>query len=91
MNGMQSRIKGMTRKMMAKVSELSMHQANALRLQQEIKDRESALELCYTNMERGLAPSVEIEQEWQRQVQVSEQRAQDREASRLVRFTYVSR
>ena len=42
-NGMQSRIKGITRQMMAKVSELSMHQANALRLQQEISDRRPTL------------------------------------------------
>lgn len=86
-NGLQSRIKSMTRQMMAKVSELSMHQANALRLQQEIRNREESLKLGYENMEKGLPPSAEIEHDWQRQKQVEEQRAHDREASRLVSNT----
>ena len=38
-NELQSKIKDHTRKMMAMVSELSMHQANALKLQQEVKAR----------------------------------------------------
>jgi hypothetical protein len=38
-NDIQSRIKEQTRKMMAMVSELSMHQGNALRLQQQVKVR----------------------------------------------------
>ncbi len=72
--------------MMAKVSELSMHQANALRLQQEVKEKEAALEQCYINMEKGLPPDAEIEREWQRQVQVDEQRTVDRDAAQAVRF-----
>jgi hypothetical protein len=86
-SGLQSRIKNMTRQMMAKVSELSMHQANALRLQQEIREREAAIELCYINMEKGLPPNAEFERDWQRQVQVEEQRSRDREASRQASIT----
>ena len=54
--------------MMAMVSELSMHQANALKLQQEVKGSEQALEQSYIRMERGEAPSVEAEREWHRMV-----------------------
>ena len=36
-NELQAKIKEVTRKMMAMVSELSMHQANAMKLQQEVK------------------------------------------------------
>ena len=35
-NELQAKIKEVTRKMMAMVSELSMHQANAMKLQQEV-------------------------------------------------------
>eukprot|EP00112_Aurelia_sp_Birch-Aquarium-sp1_P005509 Seg1627.3 transcript_id=Seg1627.3/GoldUCD/mRNA.D3Y31 product="Coiled-coil domain-containing protein 146" protein_id=Seg1627.3/GoldUCD/D3Y31 len=67
-NEIQAKIKDMTRKMMAMVSELSMNQAKALRLQQELKDKEAYLEQCYLRLERGEPPSDEIEMEWQKQV-----------------------
>ena len=43
-NEFQARIKEVTRKMMATVSELSMYQATALKLQQEKHDQEQSLE-----------------------------------------------
>ena len=47
MNELQARIKDVTRKMMAMVSEVSMNQANALKLQQTLKEKEGELEQCY--------------------------------------------
>jgi len=70
--------------MMATVAELSMYQANALRLQQEVKDKEALLERYYVNMEKGLPPSVDIEHEFLRQVHTDEQRQRERQKAKLV-------
>lgn len=50
-NRMQGQIKDVTKKMMACVSELSIAQAEALRLQEEVKAKENLLEQCYNRME----------------------------------------
>ncbi|XP_078091726.1 coiled-coil domain-containing protein 146 isoform X2 [Mustelus asterias] len=63
-NEMQGKVKDITRKMMAVVSELSMQQANAMQLQQDVKDKQQFLELCHQRMEQGMAPSEEFEYEW---------------------------
>ncbi|XP_066523179.1 coiled-coil domain-containing protein 146 [Hoplias malabaricus] len=65
-NEYQSRIKDCTKKLMAVVSELSMRQAQALCLQQELCDKELQLDACHRRLEQGLPPSDSIEQEWQR-------------------------
>ena len=83
-NELQSKIKEVTRKMMAMVSELSMHQANALKLQQEVKEKESELEQCYMRMEKGEPPNEEIELEWQRSVQAVERRVMEKQAAQIV-------
>ncbi|XP_072097721.1 coiled-coil domain-containing protein 146 isoform X1 [Mobula birostris] len=64
MNEIQGKIKDVTRKMMAVVSELSMQQANTIQLQQSVKDKQQFLEACHLRMEQGLAPSEEFENEW---------------------------
>ncbi|XP_051889998.1 coiled-coil domain-containing protein 146 isoform X2 [Pristis pectinata] len=63
-NEIQGKIKDVTRKMMAVVSELSMQQANAMQLQQNVRDKQQFLESCHLRMEQGLAPSEEFENEW---------------------------
>ncbi|GCB68052.1 hypothetical protein scyTo_0013773 [Scyliorhinus torazame] len=63
-NEMQGKVKDVTRKMMAVVSELSMQQANAMQLQQDVSDKQQFLELCHQRMEQGMAPSEEFEYEW---------------------------
>jgi len=65
-NDFQSRIKTTTRTMMATVSELSMYQATAMKLQQEKHDREVELEDAHWHMEHGEPPSDVAEQEWYR-------------------------
>ena len=67
-NEYQAKIKDTTRKMMALVSELSMNQAAAMKLQQQVKSKEQDLEQCYVRMERGEAPNEEAEKEWLRMV-----------------------
>ena len=65
-NEFQGKIKGTTRRMMATVSELSMYQATAMKLTQENAEKEAALEQQEANMEQGLPPSEEVENEWLR-------------------------
>ncbi|ELU12496.1 hypothetical protein CAPTEDRAFT_228195 [Capitella teleta] len=83
-NEIQSRIKDQTRKMMAIVSELSMHQGNALRLQQEVKEKEAELEQCYMRMEKGEAPNDEIERDWQRHVRDEMRKMNEKNMARMV-------
>jgi hypothetical protein len=65
-NRIQGQIKDVTKKMMANVSELSIAQATALSLQEEVKTKELMLEQCYNRMEKGEAPTLEWENEWLR-------------------------
>ena len=85
MNAMQTKIKEMTRQMMATVSELSMQQATAMRLQQDMTEKQALLERYHVNMDNGLPPSMDIEQEFMRQTRVNEQRQRDRQHAKLVR------
>ncbi|KAL5481265.1 hypothetical protein EMCRGX_G021396 [Ephydatia muelleri] len=65
----QARIKDTTHKMMSLVSELSMQQTVALRLQQEVVEKESQLQQENTRLELGEAPSPQVEAEWLRLMQ----------------------
>lgn len=63
-NDFQAKIKDLTKKMMATVSELSMFQATALKLQQEKDEKERILEDANENIQKELPPSEEAEFEW---------------------------
>ncbi len=63
-NDHQARIREVTRQMMATVSELSMYQATALKLQQERDARDAELVAAAQRLEQGLAPTAEAEQAW---------------------------
>ncbi|XP_041460505.1 coiled-coil domain-containing protein 146-like [Lytechinus variegatus] len=78
-NDLQARIKDITRKMMASVSELSMTQAEALKLQQESRDGEARLQQAYLRMEQGEAPTPEAAREWERMMRDETRRAMDME------------
>ncbi|OQR92543.1 MBO2, coiled coil flagellar protein [Achlya hypogyna] len=65
-NTFQMKIKETTRKMMATVSELSMFQATAMKLQQEKHDHQLELDEAVWNFENGRAPNSKCEQEWYR-------------------------
>lgn len=80
-NVFQARIKDVTRKMMATVSELSMYQATAHKLQAE---RDDACERMMTARERfsaGEPPTDMCEQELAKSMQVEEQKELDKQAA----------
>ncbi|XP_074646441.1 coiled-coil domain-containing protein 146-like [Tubulanus polymorphus] len=82
-NELQAKIKDATRKMMACVSELSMQQAEALHLQQEVKERENELEQSYIRMEKGEPPSDEILREWMKMQRNDEMKQREREIQQI--------
>lgn len=65
-NELQSKLKDLTRSMMATVSELSMYQATALKLEQEKAEREKLLEDATYKLEHGEAPTEEAVHDWYR-------------------------
>lgn len=66
MNDYQQRIRGTTRKMMATVSELSMYQASALKLQHEKLELTEGIQGAAANLRDGLPPTADAEREWER-------------------------
>jgi len=66
---LQQKIRETTKKMLASVSELSMYQATALRLQQEKSHREKALDEALWRTDHGEAPSDEAVKDWTRREQ----------------------
>ncbi|RXM36682.1 Coiled-coil domain-containing protein 146 [Acipenser ruthenus] len=78
-NELQNKIKETTRKMMALVSELSMQQASAMKMQQEVQEKEQFLESCHMRLEQGLPPSPEMELEWLRTVRDQQRRNKENE------------
>lgn len=82
-NDLQGKIKGTTRQMMAMVSELSMNQANALKLQQNLKEKEAELEQCYIRMEKGEPPNDDYERAWLRMLRDDDIRQRDKEEIRM--------
>ncbi|CAF3838730.1 unnamed protein product [Adineta steineri] len=77
-NDLQSKIKDITRKMMATLSELTIHQSDALKLQQEKNVKDVELQQFYARMEQGEPPSEELEQEWQRTNEIEYRRKMER-------------
>lgn len=77
LNSFQNRIRDTTKKMLASVSELSMYQATALRLQQDKARCEKLLEEASFRVEHGEAPSEEALKEWNRIERRSNQAATD--------------
>ncbi|XP_065599771.1 coiled-coil domain-containing protein 146 [Cyrtonyx montezumae] len=63
-NELQKKIKNRTKKMMALVAELSVKQALAIKLQQEMRDKEEFLMIVSSRIDRGLPPPKETEMEW---------------------------
>lgn len=51
-NDLQNKIKDTTRKMMATLSELTIYQADALKLQQEKNMKDVEVQQCYARMEQ---------------------------------------
>lgn len=65
-NDRQARIRAVTRQMMATVSELSMYQATAMRLEKERDDEERVLSAGKERVRAGRPPTDDAEHEWYR-------------------------
>ena len=63
-NDFQARIRTTTRRIMATVSELSMYQATAMKLQQEKHELDEVVETARFNFEQGEPPTEDTEREW---------------------------
>ncbi|XP_066489767.1 coiled-coil domain-containing protein 146 isoform X2 [Tiliqua scincoides] len=64
MNRLQMKIKTTTQAMMALIAELSMNQAHAIKLQQEMRDKEHFLTCVTSRLEKGLPLPKEVETAW---------------------------
>ena len=65
-NEYKARTAELSRKMLATVSELSMFQSKALKLQQEKEEKDSLLEQAVTRYEQGLPPTDTADAEWEK-------------------------
>jgi len=77
-NDYQGKTKSVTRKMMSLVSELSMKQAEVIKLQQQVRTAEADLNHCYSKLEQGDAPNEKIREEWERFARKEQQFEQER-------------
>jgi len=82
LNDFQTRLKDVTRKMMATISELSLLQATAIKLQQERDEIDRGLEENNRRVAEGLPPSPETEIEYLKQVR-DNKRYQEEKALRI--------
>ena len=73
-NDIQARIKAVTRKMIACVSELALYQATAKKLEVDSEMCAEALAVARHRLESGDAPTEDAEREWRRQLRVVEMR-----------------
>mmetsp|Transcript_1201 Transcript_1201/g.3007 ORF Transcript_1201/g.3007 Transcript_1201/m.3007 type:complete len:926 (+) Transcript_1201:103-2880(+) len=80
-NVFQSRIKDVTRKMMATVSELSMHQATAHKLQQERDEISDKAIIARERMSNGEPPTDTADAEFEKMLLVERQRELDKVAA----------
>jgi len=83
-NEYKARTSELSRKMLATVSELSMFQSKALKLQQEKEEKEAVLESAMLNLEQGLAPTADADQQFAR-MQRNEMRKQSDNEERMQR------
>ncbi|KAM9334637.1 coiled-coil domain-containing protein 146 [Symphorus nematophorus] len=79
LNELRTHIINTNHRLMAVSAELSMKQAAALSLQQEIKEKEHQMDRCQRQLEQGLPPCPEIEEEWRRMLRDKRRRQQDKE------------
>ncbi|XP_044041610.1 coiled-coil domain-containing protein 146 isoform X2 [Siniperca chuatsi] len=79
LNKLRTHIIDTNHRMMAVSAELSMKQAAALSLQQEIKEKQLQMDRCQQQLEQGLPPCPEIEEEWRRMLRDKKRRQRDKE------------
>ncbi|RNF11170.1 coiled-coil protein required for normal flagellar motility [Trypanosoma rangeli] len=74
-NSHHSSIRAKTRQMMATVSELSVFQASAIQLQQDVQRLECLVEEAERLMEQGEAPFIEAEERYVREMEAKQRHA----------------
>ncbi|KRX02223.1 hypothetical protein PPERSA_04845 [Pseudocohnilembus persalinus] len=79
LNNFQSRLKDITRKMMASISELSMFQATSIKLQQERDELDKVVEEAKGRVDQGLPPTIETEIEYLKQQRVNNRYVEERQ------------
>ncbi|KAM6961829.1 coiled-coil domain-containing protein 146 [Tautogolabrus adspersus] len=79
LNELRAHIIDTNHRMMAASAELSMKQAVTLALQQEIKEKELQMDRCQQQLEQGLPPCPEMEEEWRRMLRDKKRRQRDKE------------
>jgi hypothetical protein len=75
---------------MACLSELSMQQAQSIKLSQERNEKDALLQDAYRRMEQGMPPSDACEVEWQRMMTVDDRRKKDKDVAKQVSHTYLA-
>merc|ERR1712048_995172 len=80
-NVFQARIKEVTRKMMATVSELSMYQATSHKLEQERDEIQEKALTARELLREGLAPTEFADAEFEKMLQVQAQKQSDAQAA----------
>ena len=104
-NDLQNKIKDITRKMMATLSEMTIYQADALKLQQEKNMKDVELQQCYARIEqvrdrdrlllitsisfKGEPPSEELEREWYRKSELEHRQNAERRLREEVRVVVI--
>ncbi|XP_040029587.2 coiled-coil domain-containing protein 146 isoform X1 [Gasterosteus aculeatus] len=79
LNELRSHIMVIDHRTMAASAELSVAQAVALSLQQEIKEKEIQMDRCQRQPEQGRPPCPELEEEWRRMLRDKKRRQRDKE------------
>ncbi|XP_004560957.1 coiled-coil domain-containing protein 146 isoform X1 [Maylandia zebra] len=79
LNELRTNIINTNHRMMAISAELSMKQAAALSLQQQIKEKELQMDKSQRRLEQGLSPYPEKEEEWRKMLQDKKRRQRDKE------------
>ncbi|XP_038594903.1 coiled-coil domain-containing protein 146 [Micropterus salmoides] len=79
LNELRTHIIDTNHQMMAVSAELSVKQAVTLSLQQEIREKELQMDRCQEQLEQGLPPCPEIEEEWRRMLRDRKRRQRDKE------------
>lgn len=75
--------------MMALVAELSMKQALAIKLQQEVRDKEQFLMTVSSRLDQGLPPPKETENEWLKILRNEKMQKEAAEARAKVSFCHM--
>ena len=65
-NDFRAKTTELSRKMLATVAEVAMYQATAMKLEQEKQAKEKILEEASERIEKGLPPTAEADEEWER-------------------------